>query len=194
MKRQAKTAAKSAAQAEYPLVRLFDAHAQSPPVRALAWVSEVGDQPQLRYLSGVMIGAGLLGHRRLLRAGIRMLLAHELATVAKKAIKNRVDRTRPRSARSQRHAEPHTGRSAAKEESSFPSGHTAGAAAVAQALSREFPKYGVAARSAAALVGAAQVPRCAHYPSDVGVGALIGLSAEAAVNAAWKAVVKRPRA
>ncbi len=40
---------------------------------------------------------------------------------------------------------------------------------------------------AAALVAAAQVPRCAHYPTDVIAGAAIGLAAEAATNAAWNA-------
>ena len=152
-------------------------------MKALGWVSEIGDQPQLRTVSAAMIGAGLLGHPRLLRTGIRMLLAHELATAIKSAIKHRVDRTRPRSARSARHGEPRPGHSRAKEQSSFPSGHTAGATAVAQAFSREFPERALAARSGAALVGLAQVPRCAHYPTDVGVGAIIGLVAEAAVDA-----------
>jgi len=164
-------------------VRLFDEHAESPAVKAVGWVSEIGDQPQLRLVSAVMVGAGLLGHRRLLRAGIRMLLAHELATAIKSMIKHRVDRTRPRSAKSARHGEPRRGHSRAKEQSSFPSGHTAGAVAVAQAFSREFPEHRLAARSAAALIGVAQIPRCAHYPSDVGVGAAIGLAAHAVVNA-----------
>ena len=62
------------------------------------------------------------------------------------------------------------------------------AVAVAQAFSREFPEYRIAARSAAALVGVAQIPRCAHYPTDVGVGAVIGLAAEAAVDAGLKAL------
>ena len=186
MKSQAKQAARVATDAEFPLVRLFDEHAESAPVRAIGLVSEAGDQPQLRYLSGVMIGAGLLGHRRLLRAGIRMLLAHELATVVKSMIKHRVDRTRPRSARSARHGEPRPGRSRAKEESSFPSGHTAGSVAVAEAFGREFPEHRRAARTAAGLIGLAQIPRCAHYPTDVGVGAAIGLAAEAAVDRAWR--------
>ena len=187
MKRQAKKAARKATEAEFPLVRMLDEHAESPPVKAIGWLSEIGDQPQLRSLSGVMIGAGLLGQRRLLRAGIRMLLAHELATAIKSLIKHRIDRTRPRSARSARHGQPRPGHSRAKEQSSFPSGHTAGSLAVAQAFSREFPEHRTAARSAAAVIGVAQIPRCAHYPTDVGVGAVIGLVAEAAVNAGLKA-------
>lgn len=187
MKRQARKAAKRATQTEFPLVRLFAGKAKTGPVKALGRVSELGDQPQLRLVGGVMVAAGLLGHRRLLRAGIRTLLAHELATAVKTMIKHRVDRTRPRSARSAREGEPRTGHSRAKEETSFPSGHTAGAVAAAQAFSREFPEHALKARSGAALIGAAQVPRCAHYPSDVGVGAAIGLAAEAVVNAGLRA-------
>lgn len=157
-------------------------------MRALAAASEIGDQPQLRSICGALIVAGLLLDKRLLRAGVRMLLAHELATAVKSSIKHRVDRRRPRSAASARHGEPRPGHSSAKEESSFPSGHTAGAVAVAQALGREFPEYRTAARSAAALVGLAQIPRCAHYPTDVGAGAAIGLVSEMAVAVVWEAI------
>jgi membrane-associated phospholipid phosphatase len=40
---------------------------------------------------------------------------------------------------------------------------------------------------AAAFIAASQVPRCAHYPSDVVVGVLVGLAAEAATSTAWNA-------
>src|SRR5687767_6312717 len=63
-------------------------------------IGQLGDQPQLRTISAVVVGAGLLtANRRLVRAGVRMLLAHEIATLAKDVIKRRIDRTRPHSAR-----------------------------------------------------------------------------------------------
>ena len=97
-------------------------------------LADLGDQPQMRLLCGALIGAGFLADdRRLLKAGIRMLAAHSLATGAKNFVKHRVDRTRPRSLdgapSSDHRLSP--GRSTAKEETSFPSGHAAGAAAVA---------------------------------------------------------------
>lgn len=70
-----------------------------PLIKAIAAVSKVGDQPQLRTLSAFCIAGGLLSSNpRLTRAGVRMLLAHEIATLAKNFIKGEVDRKRPRSA------------------------------------------------------------------------------------------------
>jgi len=61
---------------------------------------------------------------------------------------------------------------------SFPSGHTAGALAVARAFSRDYPRYTKPLLAAAAVVGALQVPRRAHYPGDVLAGAVAGAVAE----------------
>jgi membrane-associated phospholipid phosphatase len=190
---KAKRAAKSVTGAESKVATVAAEHRDNPVVEIISKLSEAGDQPQLRALSGGMIAAGLLMQRqRLARAGVRMLLAHELATAIKNLIKNRVDRTRPRSASRRKDAEVRAGDHSAKEETSFPSGHTAGAISVAQAYSREFPEHAVPARVAAAAVGVAQVPRCAHYPSDVGVGAIVGVVAEAAVAGLWRAVERKP--
>jgi membrane-associated phospholipid phosphatase len=185
VKKRAAAAAKSATEAEFAVARLALDHRRSLPVRMIDAVGDAGDQPQLRLLSLVAIVTGLVASRRLFRAGFRMLLAHEVATLAKSFVKDRVDRTRPRSARRSADSEAKPGNNRAKEESSFPSGHTAGAVAAAQAFAREFPEYATAARTAAAVVGLAQVPRCAHYPTDVGAGALIGLAAEAGTALLW---------
>lgn len=155
-------------------------------VKALSWVSELGDQPQLLTLSGGVLALGLLRRdRRMARAGARMIAAHLLATAAKNFVKRRVDRTRPRSARGEDGHEMKRGRSEAKEETSFPSGHSAGAIAVARAFAREYPGQETAALGGAGLIALAQIPRSAHYPTDVGAGLAIGLLAEAAVDAAW---------
>jgi membrane-associated phospholipid phosphatase len=40
---------------------------------------------------------------------------------------------------------------------------------------------------AAALIALSQIPRCAHYPTDVAAGLVLGLASEALVNGAWEA-------
>ncbi len=157
-------------------------HRKSAPVKALSWYSEIGDQPQLRSVAGALLAGGAIrSDWRMARAGARMLLAHQLATAAKNFVKKRVDRSRPRSAGEGGH-EMTLGRSEAKEETSFPSGHSAGAVAAATAFAREYPEHKALAYSAAGAVALAQIPRCAHYPTDVGAGAAIGALSEVIID------------
>ena len=157
-------------------------------MRSLDLFSKLGDQPELRLIAGSLLVAGTFaGNDRLVRAGARMLIAHEAATLVKDTLKTNIDRTRPRSAEKEEAKKPKKGNHAAKEKTSFPSGHSAGAMAAARAFSREFPEYGPAAICGAALIAASQVPRCAHYPTDVAAGALIGLLVEGVTSAAWDA-------
>lgn len=164
--------------ADSATVDAVEPYEKTAPVEALAWYSELGDQPQMLALSGGLLAAGLLrGDSRMARAGARMIAAHALATFAKNAVKRRVDRTRPRSAEGRDGHKMKPGRSKAKEETSFPSGHSAGAIAVARAFGREYPEYQAAALGAAGVIALAQIPRFAHYPTDVGAGLAIGLAA-----------------
>ena len=185
-------AAETLQEADAAVVDAVDPYRQAPPVELLATLSEIGDQPQIRTLCGLLFAAGLVrGDPRLMRAGVRMLASHELATAAKNFVKHRVDRTRPRSrddATDAHKMEP--GRNHAKEETSFPSGHSAGAAATARAFAREYPEHSGAAHAVAAGVALAQIPRCAHYPTDVGAGLTIGVAAEAAVDAGWRLLAR----
>ena len=167
------------------------------PYRDSPWlepIADLGDQPQLRILCAAAIAAGLAAGPgtgwgpRLARAGLRMLIAHQIATMSKNFVKYRIDRTRPRSRRRPgKDHRPKAGGDRAKEETSFPSGHAAGAAAAAAAFAREFPRHRTAAAAAGAAVSLVQVPRCAHYPTDIGAGAAIGLAAEAALAKLWAA-------
>ena len=118
---------------------------------------------------------------------MRMLIAHEAATVVKDMFKTNIDRTRPRSAKKKDAKKPKKGDHTAKEKTSFPSGHSAGAIAAARAFSREYPEHGTAAIGAAVLIAASQVARCAHYPTDVAAGMLMGLAVEGATSVAWNA-------
>lgn len=168
--------------------KLFEPYTEAPPMRALDLFSKLGDQPQLRFIAGGLMVAGTFaGNDRLVRAGARMLIAHEAATVIKDLVKTNIDRTRPRSAEKKAAKKPKKGNHIAKEKTSFPSGHSAGAIAAARAFSREFPEFGAAAIGGAAVIALSQIPRCAHYPTDVAAGVVLGLVAEAATNAAWDA-------
>jgi undecaprenyl-diphosphatase len=171
--------------ADKATVRAVKPRKKSAAVRALSWASELGDQPQMLALSGGLLALGLVRRDgRMARAGARMVLSHLLATAAKNFVKHRIDRTRPRSAGDGKGHAIKPGRSHAKEETSFPSGHSAGAAAVARAFAREYPEHEGAALAGAGFIALAQIPRCAHYPTDVGAGLAIGLAAEKAVDAA----------
>jgi len=166
---------------------LFSPHRRHPAMKALDWCGDIGDQPQLRAISIGLFALGVVrSDPRMMRAGVRMLASHELATFAKNRVKHQIDRHRPRSTAGHRHkAEPRAGRRRSKEVTSFPSGHSAGALAVACAFAAEYPEHRTAALAAAGAVGAAQVPTCAHYPSDVVAGWTIGAAADSLVGLAW---------
>lgn len=152
---------------------------KSPAVQALGMLSEVSDQPEMRILCAGVIGTGLWrGDRRMTRSGVRMLLAHSLATGIKTFIKHRIDRTRPNVLVEEGRYVMGSGESHEHDETSFPSGHTAGAVAVAAAFGRDYPDHRAPAYVAAAAVSLMQIPRCKHYPSDVGAGAVVGLAAD----------------
>ena len=166
----------------------FEPYSGTVPIKALDPLSKLGDQPQLRLLAGALLVGGIFARSdRMVRAGARMMIAHEAATIAKDQVKLEIDRKRPRSADRRSEKKPRKGKHRAKELTSFPSGHSAGAIAAARAFSREYPEFGAAAIGAAAFVAVLQVPRCAHYPTDVAAGLAIGFAAEALTNEAWNA-------
>jgi undecaprenyl-diphosphatase len=181
-------AANTAFAADTAVARLARRYEDTAAVGMLEHVADLGDQPPLRILCASLIGAGLLaGDRKLARAGVAMLAAHTLATFVKDQVKERVDRTRPRAAaKPGKDTKPRPGDNKAKEETSFPSGHSAGAAAVARAFARAYPEHAGKAYAAAGVLALAQIPRCAHYPTDVGAGVAIGIAAEAITDAVLK--------
>jgi len=170
--------------------QVFLAHRRDRAVKVLDRLGDAGDQPPLRWLSGAVLALGLIrGDTRMMRAGAKMLLAHELATAAKTRIKHRIDRSRPRSANGMNGHLPKPGHDNSKEETSFPSGHAAGSMAVALALATEYPQHRAAGIAASAAIGLSRIPTCAHYPSDVAAGWVVGALSNAAIGLAWRGML-----
>jgi undecaprenyl-diphosphatase len=69
--------------------------------------------------------------------------------------------------------------------SSFPSGHSASAAAFATAVTMECPRAGLAVAPVALAVAYSRVHTGVHWPSDVGVGLAIGLGAAQLTRHWW---------
>lgn len=155
-------------------------------MRLVGTASDIGDQPQMRLLCAATIVLAMVRRdSQLAKTGFKMIAAHTVATWGKSRVKAIVDRTRPDGGDDPKLR---LGGSDAHEETSFPSGHSAGVVGVAQVVARSYPEHALAARSAAFVVAAVQVPRGTHYVGDVVAGALIGLLAEQATDAAWSGV------
>lgn len=184
-KATAKQAAKRVAKADQAITHRAAHFRDKPLMKVFAALCEAADQPPLIAASAGTLAVGLLGKRGdLARGGARMLASHLLATGAKLAIKHRFDRTRPSEAIAHGHKF-RKGNQGGHEEKSFPSGHTAGAVAVAHAASAEIDGATVPATLAAAAVAAGQAPAGNHYLTDVLAGAVIGYVADVAVGAVF---------
>lgn len=166
-------------------------HREKRVVKAFGLLSEASDQPPLIAASAATLVVGVVLHQpRLARAGLRMLASEVVATGIKAVIKRYVARTRPHKMLEDGRYRLHPDKTAKKNEgpwNSFPSGHTAGAAAVGRALSREYPQASGPALAAATVVGLIQLPRGTHFPSDVVAGAVVGLVSEEIVDRAVNA-------
>ena len=160
-----------------------------PVGHAIGKLGEAGDQPPLLALAVVTAAAGVFRNdRKLAAAGLAMLVAQSVAGELKKIVKSHVERTRPRLLieNDEYAVKLHGSKDPAR--SSFPSGHTAGAVAVAAVTVRAYPEQRLAAFGAAAVLGVLQVPRRAHYVSDVVAGALVGLVAGKVTNIVTKLI------
>ena len=168
-------------------------HHRHPAVRAATAFSELADQPPLLAAAGAVVAWGLLtGDLRLARRGGHLVAAVALATLLKGRIKHALSRTRPNVLLDEGmyRVEP-----LGPDEGpwhSFPSGHTTGGVALARAVARCWPGAWPWAYAGAVAVAAVQVPRGAHYPSDVLAGVVIGVAAEAVVNRLFPPVEATP--
>ena len=182
-------AAKSVEKADRAVTHKAAAHRDTPIVKATGFLAEIGDQPQLVATSLGTVVIGLVARRPdMIRGGVRMFAAHAAATFVKSAIKSSIDRTRPEKAIEDGKARFEPGDSDDHAQTSFPSGHTAGAVAVARAVSRDIDGAGAPAALVTGVVAAAQPLNGKHYLSDVVVGAAVGWIAEALVSAVFDRV------
>ena len=189
MSKKGKKAARKLAKADRKTTHDIAAHRDTVPARIAGLFGELADQPQLITASIGTIAAGLIDRRPdLVRGGARMLAAHLVATAAKTAIKRSFDRTRPAKALRDGHRF-RAGDSTDHELNSFPSGHTAGAVAVARAASREIDGAAAPAALGVGAIAAIQPVAGNHYLSDVIVGGAIGWIAEALVDLAFDRIV-----
>lgn len=151
---------------------LFDAIAKTPSA-LLDWsmprLTNLADHSVLWF--GIAGALGVSPSRRARRAAIRGVVSIGVTSfVANQLAKRLHDRRRPNwrevpaARRSERHA----------ASSSFPSGHSASAAAFAESVGLEAPALRIPLNALAGLVGLSRVATGAHYPSDVAAGFLLG--------------------
>ena len=193
--RQISDAARSVVEADKNATHTLAAHRDHPAMKLAGWASELADQPPLIALSLGTLALGLVTRRgALVRGGGRMLAAHLAATAVKAVVKSLVDRARPAHAMETGDQRFEAGEGSEHHElNSFPSGHTAGAVAVARAASRDIDGAAAPAALATVAVAAAQVPSGHHYLLDVIVGGAIGWLSEAAVSAIIDQIEWPPR-
>lgn len=186
-----KAGAKKVAHLEHRALQPLTALRDSKVVRVLEPLAKASDEPPLLTLAlGTLAVGTLLRRPAVIRTGARMVASHLVATGAKTLLKGAVDRTRPHAAGDEPKVKKGTG-TKDKSKNAFPSGHTAGAVAVAQALAHEVPGAALPVRALAGTAGALQVPRGAHYLSDVIAGAAVGWLAERIAAVALKAVERK---
>jgi membrane-associated phospholipid phosphatase len=185
-KRKVTKAAKKVAEVDQTITHKAAGVRDTRAMKVFAALADVADQPPLIAASLGTLAIGLITKRGdLTRGGARMLASHLLATGAKLAIKQQVARTRPSAAIDKGEQKFKLGETGEHDETSFPSGHTAGAVAVARAASREIDGAAAPGALAVGAVAAAQAPAGNHYLSDVVAGAVIGWAAEAVVSAVF---------
>ncbi|MCX5206795.1 phosphatase PAP2 family protein [Streptomyces sp. NBC_00237] len=147
--------------------------------QALPALSRAANHGRLWFASAATLAAlGGPKARRAARRGIGSLALASLATnvVAKYAVR----RHRPATDRVPFVRRPAT----TPWTSSFPSGHSASAAAFAAGVALEAPRYGALVAPVAAAVAFSRVYVGVHYPGDVLAGCALGIAA-AAVTCYW---------
>src|SRR4051812_42904363 len=133
LRKQLRAAGERLIRVDDGVTKVFQPYTTSSAFGALDALSKLGDQPAVRLLAGALMVAGTFGRNdRLVRAGARVMIAHEAATLTKNLLKTEIDRTRPRSASGRQEKKLKKGEHTSKEETSFPSGHSAGAIAAAR--------------------------------------------------------------
>jgi membrane-associated phospholipid phosphatase len=136
----------------------------------------------------VSLGLAATGNRRARRAALRGMAGVVIASTAANVVaKGLTGRARPVSDTPVLRRLVH-----APKTTSFPSGHSASAAAFATGVALELPQLAVPVGAAAAAVGVSRVVTGVHYPSDVVAGFAIGAAAGAVTLRWWPLRPARP--
>jgi membrane-associated phospholipid phosphatase len=184
---KSKQVATKVVRADHKLSRKAAAKRETPGVKAVEATADLADQPPLIVLSVVTILVGAVLRRpAVAKSGVRMLASHLVATGLKTVVKRSIDRTRPAKALDSGEQRFKKGQSREHDQSSFPSGHTAGAVAIASAVARDAPGAALPVYATAGAVAAAQLPSGKHYLLDTIAGAAIGYVSEVATSAALR--------
>lgn len=133
-----------------------------------------------RLWMGIAALFALVGKRRGRNAAAEAMSAVAVTSAAANlAAKSLVRRPRPQS------AVPEKRRLEQPESSSFPSGHTASAAAFSSVIGDEYPWLYLPITALASAVGFSRVYTGVHYPGDVLAGWLLGRAVAGIVRAVW---------
>ncbi|MEG3087048.1 phosphatase PAP2 family protein [Sphingomonas sp. PB4P5] len=197
---KSKKAATSVVKADRKLSRKAAAQRDTPAVKRVEAAGDLADQPPLIVLSVVTILVGAVLRRpAVAKSGVRMLASHLIATGLKNVVKHSVDRTRPAKALDSGEHRFKTGDSREHDQTSFPSGHTAGAVAIASAVAHDAPGAALLVYAVAGAAAAAQLPSGKHYLLDTVAGAVVGYIGELVASAALRgaeaalAGIRRPQ-
>ena len=172
-------------------MRAVEPWLEHPFCKLGATIAKASDEPPTMALCGAVLVGGLVsGRPRLTRAGARMLLAQGIAVVFKEIGKRSIDRSRPRILFDENRYVRRWGSSHDSDLQSLPSGHSAGAFAVARAAAREYPGAKLPLNAAAAAMSALQPIRRAHFPTDVIAGIAVGIAAEAVSAMFWRRLTR----
>ncbi len=135
--------------------------------------SLLGDGWVLVVISGTLLAIGLLFKlARFRAAGWHSLLAHAFAGLVVQLLKRLIGRPRPRFTHGDEFL---LAPSLTSGFDSFPSGHATASFAVAVALAKHFPRAAWMFYGLAALIAISRLVRGSHFPTDVAVGAILGL-------------------
>ncbi|MEU2266175.1 YhjD/YihY/BrkB family envelope integrity protein [Streptomyces olindensis] len=148
-----------------------------------------GRREHTRLWCGAAVLMSFAGGRRGRKAAVAGLASMAVAELVSNAVAKPL-RGRPRPPKEWI---PHDDVDDRPASSSFPSGHTAAAVAFTSAVAPTWPRGATACAVPAVMVAAERVHSGAHYPTDVAVGAVIGLAATALVRAAPRPLLQHPR-
>ncbi|GGX31598.1 phosphatase PAP2 family protein [Streptomyces lomondensis] len=147
-------------------------------------MEETAEHTKLWWGCAVALSAAGWRGRRAAAAGLASMAVAELASNG--VLKRVWNRRRPPKEWIS-HTEVHD----RPDSSSFPSGHTAAGVAFSAAVAAVWPWAGAVCAVPAVMVAAERVHTGAHYPSDVAVGAAVGLAAAALVHRAPRLALRR---